>query len=362
MKKNFFIIIIGISLLGYAAGDDASKISGSPFQQMNTAEFYAALKQYDETNYRDLLEIAPRERNPDRQAFVDEAIFEISQKSSSDEIKTNIAIFFLGRYLTLLGPMPWQKYLFELAAYLPQEDRGKVVETFVNVEDTSLFKNRLISFIGELNIHEAKPHLKEILKDHNPAYRTHILLPDRYWRIRIALAQMGEREYIDHCIEALNYIYQTDEDRFVRSRFLYYLDAISHIRQEETIAIIMRYCDDETVTSACIGQLAVVADASLHNLRASLYGFPLDDTAGDQLSPAQRTLCREWLKTTYSPRLIKSHSVLIDGKLYDNIADWQKGLIKIVDGKVVILDEPEGATPTASPETAHPVPAGDQGQ
>jgi hypothetical protein len=201
------------------------------------------------------------------------------------------------------GSLALPNYLVELAAFLPKQDREKAVEVLTNTGKETYLHSKFIGLVAALNIHEAKQYLKKELEGHTPSYRKNdpIYDADRYWRIRIALAQMGEREYIDHCIEALNFIYQADEDRFVRSRFLYYLDAISHIRQEETIAIIMRYCDDETVTSACIGQLAVVADASLHNLRASLYGFPLDDTAGDQLSPAQRTLCREWLKTAKDP-------------------------------------------------------------
>ncbi len=355
--KNFLFatVVIGCGFAGYVIGNNDSgptKYPLSPFQQ--------TLKQYDETNYRDLMDMATRERNLDRQGFIDEAIFELSQKSSTNEIITDIAQFFLGRYLRHSGPMPWQEYLVELAAYLPQEDRVKIVETFVNVDDTSGFKDRLIGLIGEINIYEAKPHLKEILKDHNPVYRKAVLLPDRFWNIRIALARMGEREYIDHCIETLNYIHEPEWERFIHTRFPEYLKQISRIRQPETIAIIMRYCDDDTVTGA-FGVSAVVADVALGTLLTSLYGFPIDEKSYP-FTPEQRQTAREWLKTTYHPRLIKSHSVLIDGKLYDNIADWQKGLIKIVDGKVVILDEPEGAAPTASPETAHPVPAGDQGQ
>jgi hypothetical protein len=350
--------------MGHATGGDAINVAESPLLQAKDTEYYDILKKYDDINYRELLDFAPQESNIYRQESIESKIMEISRKTTSDFIKTDIAQFFLGRYLRLDGPLKWHEYLGEIAAYLTNDDRNKIVDALVNARDRFGFKDRLICLIGELNIHEAIPALKKMLEGHSPTYRPHNLIHDRHWCIRLALAQMGDREYIDHCIEAINISYPTSDDRIGNYS---YLNDVSSMRQPEAMNIIMNFSQNESLASTKKKSVSIWAKLAVGIIVQTqlLYDFPLNknNMYGRQMNDDEKySICREWLKNTYHPRLIKSHSVLIDGKLYDNIADWQKGLIKIVDGKVVILDEPEGAAPTASPETAHPVPAGDQGQ
>ena len=113
-------------------------------------------------------------------------------------------------------------------------------------------------------------------------------------------------KYFPKAIEMVKYTSKTDPTIA--------FPAWAYIRQPETIDILKPYLFEEDP------KLNVEA---MKYLSDCLIGFPYDpkDKAQNEDIPKTLETCRKWMKENYTPKMIKSDTVLIDGKLYNNIGN-----------------------------------------
>jgi hypothetical protein len=367
ITMSIIIVTIGICLIAGETNSSAAQqeIAPNSEQEENgiiklptkneNDKFAKHIASHNIDNYRDLFKyIQPNHDYPDGHRYMAaERLYEIARRCMSDDIKKSICQAFADAY--------WWDYVSLLLDYLSEETKAKLINMIKTNDDCSKPFDRL----AMLNVREAIPIINQYLDDNGNIKAEKNRLGDATefgygnitrWRAMLALARFGDKKQIDACIAVTSV-------KLSKNNPAYY-ENLSIIEQPQAVDILLEYLFDDS-SKVVIDLPSDIKYIAAVTLRKCIIEYPdINKTQNGKGMNRKEVvaLCRQWIKENYTPRLIKSHSVLIDGKLYDNIADWQKGLIKVVDGKVVILDESEGAAPKASPETEQPVTAGDQGQ
>ncbi len=154
-----------------------------------------------------------------------------------------------------------------------------------------------------------------------------------FWTARKALARMGSEEDIRSYIEMLEAEYTNSVNEkiaicpswcFYREKLKWFLD-LTYIRQPQTVAILIDFLNsDKEFDSGIAGQTTRYDYRAASYLSSCIMGYPVLPKFGlTSYQKKEVETCREWMKENYSPHKIKSLSVLIDGKIYDNINDGE---------------------------------------
>ena len=273
-------------------------------------EWVKMIAEKNEDTYRDLI-IYLDDKVIERQNIAYNKLREIGLKSENKKIKTEIADLLFSRIKTedrFSFDDINRIYLFDLSSYLSDDTKNQVLK---NLAERNVLQ-RPYTLAGELNLVEAKPILlKDLNSAMKPDYDNPIFKEYLVSTIRRVLARMGDKEKIDEYLKSSKK--RTEDNPEL-------LKELTYIRQPETVNLLINYLssnidkyDAMKCLSDCIIDFPVKYDERIFS----------EKTHEEENKVIED--CRKWIKENYNPRKIKSHSVLIDGKIYDNIGKDSEG-------------------------------------
>lgn len=228
----------------------------------------------------------------------------IAQKQEDKEIKKEILEVLVVKFTKDLSN---QKQISEI---IRRFNRNLLNESMKNMITQGLNSNDYnhflitVNLIAQMNIRDAIPKFKEFLKTKEIDKRK------RYFLER-ALARMGDLKMMDKCVEHLLECNPTDSGRIA-----YVLPEMAFIRQPKTIEYIAEFLVDDKTVEGCEMKLKY-GHYALRDLKKCVMDLPIKE--GCYYSDEEIRRCQKWMTDKYTPYLIKSYSVNIDGKIVDNL-------------------------------------------
>lgn len=266
---------------------------------------------------------------------LDELITMLRQ-DKDDEIKRGCIL----QKITTLGHLSQDrgfnsKIIDVLSEYLYDQNNGERYFEFLADKDPTLVSqyakmnvldnfnkkscsSGMILLVGKLNIKEAEPKLRELLVDEKKMEDGENPQEGYAWPARCALARMGSKEDINRVIEVLKHNYYDKPHGSPYQSF----PILTYVRQPETTDILIKYIFDDKMLMG-IAPFKPICYSSVGPFNSILKKHPLmgEGNRFKGVDDDILKIMREWIKTEYSPYLIKSLSVLIDGRIVNTYVE-----------------------------------------
>ena len=283
-------------------------------ERLNEEEEYKAMKQmidnHDDTNYQELIEFTIGKDSGKKVDLAYDKLIDILKTTKNQDVKKVLSDYLMNGCKKRHDPA----FSFKASTYLSDDIKDDLV------------KKMMVSIYGRIKdrggadwqvddqVDDYEKQVKNlslgVLKEYFNMGSDTFPFGDFEFSFRAILARCGKKEHLEKSIEMGKYLSRNDPTMAFQ--------IWSYIRQPETIDILKQYLSDENSKRNV---------EAMKYLSECLIGFPYDpkDKAQNDDIPKTIETSRQWMKENYNPRKINSNSVLIDGKIYDNIGKDSEG-------------------------------------
>jgi len=260
----------------------------------------------DETNYQELIGII-KEKNSEKVNLAYNKLLDVLKTTKKQDVKKELSDYLLSR----CNKKPNDSaFSFKVSTYLSDDIKDDLVRKIIVKIHERIKTFPLTDWIVKGSEKQLKDFSLGVLKENFNMGSETFPFGEFEFSIRAILARCGKKEHLEKSIEMGKYLSRNDPTMAFQ--------IWAYIRQPETIDILKQYLSDENSKQNV---------EAMKYLSECLIGFPYDpkDKAQNEDIPKTLETSRQWMKANYNPRKINSSSVLIDGKIYDNIGKDSEG-------------------------------------